>query len=402
MRRLAALAARHWRATLLVWLALVAISAVAAPDFTQVATYDDNAFLPTGADSIRGAELMREGWPDDNFTASAVLVFLREDGRIGRQDEDYARDLIAWLRSEQAPEGLGRTVTHLDDPDLADALTSRDGQAMLVIAGLDVPPFSPPGHEVVHGLRARIRETAPPEGLDVLVSGAAGIALDENVAIEASVARTELLTVILVVVLVLWVLRSPVAALVPLITVGGAYAVSLAVVGTLARLGMDVSYLFQMFAIVIVFGAGTDYALLILARYQEELVGRADAADTEGRSRKLATTMLVLAGVLASTAASTMVGFSAQIVAQFGLFRTMGPALAIAVFITLLAGLTLTPAIMRLFGRWLFWPGDLVTGRGVHGAHGSGRAVAEGEAVLDVEAVETVRREPGLEPGERA
>jgi RND superfamily putative drug exporter len=80
----------------------------------------------------------------------------------------------------------------------------------------------------------------------------------------------------------------------------------------------------------------------------------------------------VLAGVLASTAASTMVGFSAQVVAQFGLFRTMGPALAIAVFIKLLAGLTLTPSIMRLFGRWLFWPGDLVTGKGIHTGHASG------------------------------
>ena len=359
MRRLAASAARHWRVTLLVWLALAAVSVVAGPDFTEVATYDDNAFLPTGADSIRGAELMREGWPDDNFTASAVLVFLRDDGPLGDRDRAYARELVAWARSGDAPEGLGRVVTHLEEPELEGAQASRDEQAMIVVAGLEVPPFSPPGHEVVLGLRARIAREAPPDGLDVLVSGAAGIAYDEHTAIEASVARTELLTVILVVVLVLWVLRSPVAALVPLLTVGGAYAVALAVVGTLARLGMDVSYLFQMFAIVIVFGAGTDYALLILARYQEELAGRADAGDTEGRARKLATTMLVLAGVLASTAASTMVGFSAQVVAQFGLFRTMGPALAIAVFITLLAGLTLTPAIMRLFGRWLFWPGDL-------------------------------------------
>ena len=390
MSRLAAVAARHWRATLLVWLALVAVSVVAGPDFTEVATYDDNAFLPTGADSIRGADLMREGWPDDNFTASAVLAFIRDGGPLEERDRAYARELVAWARSGDAPEGLGRVVTHLEDVDLADALSSEDQQAMMVIAGLEVPPFSPPGHEVVRGVRERIAAEPPPEGLDVLVTGAAGLALDEHTAIEASVARTELLTVILVVVLVLWVLRSPVAALVPLITVGGAYAVALAVVGTLARLGMDVSYLFQMFAIVIVFGAGTDYALLILARYQEELAGRADAADTQGRARRLATTMLVLAGVLASTAASTMVGFSAQIVAQFGLFRTMGPALAIAVFITLLAGLTLTPAIMRLSGRWLFWPGDLVTGRGVHAGHGSGvsAAIGSGEAVVDVEPVE--------------
>ncbi|HWH33433.1 MAG TPA: MMPL family transporter [Egibacteraceae bacterium] len=372
MRRLAAVAARHWRATLLIWALLVAVSVAAAPDFTEVATYDDNAFLPTGADSVRGAELMRQGWPDDNFTSSAVIALLRDDGPLTQADRAVAGRLVEWLPSDAAPTGLGRTVTHLDEPDLEDSLTSKDGHAMLLVAGMEVPPFSPMGHEVVTELRRHIAETDRPEGLDVMVTGAAGIALDENAAIEASVKRTELLTVLLVVVLVLWVLRSPVAALVPLVTVAGAYAVALAVVGTLARLGMDVSYLFQMFAIVIVFGAGTDYALLILARYQEELADSPDAAEAEGRARRLAGTMVVLAGVLASTAASTMVGFSAQVVAQFGLFRTMGPALAIAVLITLLAGLTLTPAIMRLCGRWLFWPGGLVTGKGMRAGHGPG------------------------------
>jgi RND superfamily putative drug exporter len=372
VRRLSQFATRRWRLTLVVWLVAAAVSAVVAPDFADVATFDDNAFLPDGSASIRGQELAERGWPDDNFTRSAVVALIREEGELTRRDLEWAGDLAAWLESDEAPDTFGRIVTHLDDPELEDALVSEDRQAMLVIAGLDVTPFSPPGHDAVLALRERIDERPPPAGLDARVTGAGGIAVDESAAIEESVSRTEAITVVLVIVLVLWVLRSPVAALVPLVTVAGAYAVSLAVVGTLARLGMDVSYLYQMFSIVIVFGAGTDYALLVLARYQEEVLGQPSAAVAEGRTRRLAGTMAVLAGVLASTAASTMVGFSAQVVAQFGLFRTMGPALAIAVFITLLAGLTLTPSIMRLFGRWLFWPGDLVTGKGIHTGHASG------------------------------
>lgn len=379
MTRAVLLAVRHWRWTLGVWLVAVAVSAVFAPDFTQVATYDENAFLPSGAASLRGGALVRQGWPGDNFTRSGVVVLLREDGPLGSADNAYAADLAAWLRSDDAPDGLGRITSHLDEPELADALLSEDRHAMLLIAGFDVPPFSPLGHEVVRAMRGHIARTPPPDGLDALVTGAAGIALDEHDAIEASVARTELLTVALVVLLVLWVLRSPVAALVPLITVGAAYAVAMAVVGSLARLGMDVSYLFQMFAIVIIFGAGTDYALLILARYAEAPrgPGALDAAGPAGRERRLFATMAVLTGVLVSTAAATMVGFSSQVVAQFGLFRTMGPALAISVFVTLLAGITLTPAVMRLFGRRLFWPGDLVTGRGVRAGHGGVSPVAE-------------------------
>lgn len=388
MRAAVLLAVRYWRVTLVVWVAIVAVSVVVAPEFTEVATYDENAFLPSGASSLRGAALVREGWPGDNFTRSGVVVLIRDDGPLTRADTAYAVGLAEWLRSDEAPDGLGRITTHLDEPELTDALLSEDRHAMLLIAGFDVPPFSPPGHEVVRAMRDRIARTPPPRGLEAMVTGAAGIALDEHVAIEESVARTELLTVALVVLLVLWVLRSPVAALVPLITVGAAYAVAMAVVGSLARAGMDVSYLFQMFAIVIVFGAGTDYALLILARYAEpdttgpqgEIVDGPKAAGIARRERRLIGTMAVLTGVLASTAASTMVGFSAQVVAQFGLFRTMGPALAISVFITLVAGVTLTPAVMRLFGRWLFWPGDVDSGRGVHAAHGHARPVAALEA----------------------
>lgn len=368
MRRVVALATRHWRWTLVAWLLLVLVSGAFAPNFVDVATYDDNAFLPSGSMALEGAYLLEEGWPEDNFTSSGVVVLLRGDAPLGDSDRDYARQLVAWMRSDAAPEGLGRITTHLEKEELTDALTSDDGQAMLIIAGFDVTPFSPIGHEAVTAVRERIATQPPPDGLQAMFSGAAGIAYDENQAIEASVERTEVLTVLLVLVLVLWVLRSPVAALVPLVTVAAAYIVSLAVVGLLARYGMDVSYLFQVFAIVIVFGAGTDYALLILSRYSEELLllgdsdGTAVDADesvnTASRHRALIGTMAVLVGVLASTAASTMVGFSAQIVAQFGLFRTMGPALAIAVFITFIAGVTLTPAIMRLFGGWLFWPAD--------------------------------------------
>jgi RND superfamily putative drug exporter len=389
MRAAVLLAVRHWRITLVLWLVIVAVSVAVAPDFTEVATYDENAFLPSGAGSLRGAALVRDGWPGDNFTRSGVVVFIRDDGALTRADTAYAGALAEWLRSDEAPEGLGRITTHLDEPELEDALLSEDRHAMLLIAGFDVPPFSPPGHDVVRAIRGRIARTPPPDGLAAMVTGAAGIALDEHVAIEESVARTELLTVALVVLLVLWVLRSPVAALVPLITVGAAYAVAMVVVGSLARAGMDVSYLFQMFAIVIVFGAGTDYALLILARYaepagdagpQDAIPGDPRAAGVARRERRLFGTMAVLTGVLASTAASTMVGFSAQVVAQFGLFRTMGPALAISVFITLVAGVTLTPAVMRLFGRWLFWPGDVDSGRGVRTGHGPPRPVAALEA----------------------
>jgi putative drug exporter of the RND superfamily len=145
--------------------------------------------------------------------------------------------------------------------------------------------------------------------------------------------------------------------LVPLVTVGTAYVVALAVVALLAQGPLEVSYLFQTFGVVIIFGAGTDYSLLMMTRYAEDLGERSlPAVPPEVRGQTLLATLVVLGGALLSAAGSTIVGFSAQSVARFGLFRTMGPALAVSVAVTLLAGLTLTPALMRVFGRVLFWP----------------------------------------------
>jgi len=108
-----------------------------------------------------------------------------------------------------------------------------------------------------------------------------------------------------------------------------------------------------------VFGAGTDYCLFLLARHREELDGGTAAGlgpPRRLRAGALAVTVGVMVAVLGSSAATTMVGFSAQGVASFGLYRTMGPALAISIAVTVVTALTLAPALMRLLGRWLFWP----------------------------------------------
>jgi predicted RND superfamily exporter protein len=105
--------------------------------------------------------------------------------------------------------------------------------------------------------------------------------------------------------------------------------------------------------VLIVFGAGTDYCLFLVSRYREDLAAGESTGATVRRTSR------VIGPVLAASAATVIVGFLAQLSAQFGLFRTMGPALAIAVAIALLAGLTLTPALLRVAGRHVFWPTPL-------------------------------------------
>jgi putative drug exporter of the RND superfamily len=350
---------RAWWAVIAGWVALTAGLVLFAPAFEDVATYDDTAFLPETSPSVAGNRLVESGWPDDDLSSTITVVLERPDGPLTEADHQVLADLVDWARSDDAPAVLGPVTSHLTDPDLADTFVAADEQAVFFLIGLEVPAYTPPANAAVGAVRAHVASTELPDGTDAFVTGAAAVAADENVAIQSTLARTTWLSLVLVAGILLWVFRSPIAPLVPLTTVAVAFLVSRSVVTLLAQLGMDVSALYETFAIVIVFGAGTDYCLFLLARYREELDGGVAARLGPPRRLRvgaLSVTVGVMLAVLGSSAATTIVGFSAQGVAEFGLYRTMGPALAVSIAVTVITALTLTPALMRLAGRWLFWP----------------------------------------------
>ena len=153
----------------------------------------------------------------------------------------------------------------------------------------------------------------------------------------------------LVIGLLFFIYRAPLAILIPLITISLAFLVSRGILGYLAQFGWQVSSLLDSYMVVLVFGAGTDYSLFFISRFREELA-KHSAYEAAVRSVQRIGT------VIAASAITTMVGLSALGMARFGLVQTMGPGLALSVGITLLAGLTLTPALLSIFGRYLFWP----------------------------------------------
>ena len=346
--RLASFVGRHAKATILAWAVLAAFLAAVAPRFADVAVQDQSAFLGRGAPSLAAAERIKQLWPREEFNESAIVVLSRNN-RLTDRDRRYAQRLERWLNGPRAPENVSVTVSPFSRPQFRDILVSEDRRALLLVVGFATAPFEPATNEAV----ARIREhvgSSERRGLSVHVTGAAGIGADQDVALDQAVHRTTMITLVLVIVILLWVFRSPVAPLVPLATIGLAYLVANSVVALLAGAGLEVSSIVETFMVVFVFGAGTDYCLFILSRFREELERRREPRST------LVVTMAVVGAVIASSAATVIAAFGTQGIADFGLFRTTGPALAIATVVTLLAGETLTPAFLSLLGRRTFWP----------------------------------------------
>lgn len=349
LRWVARIVARGPWFVVLAWVAAAAVLALTAPRLREVAVQDNSAFLSEKEPSVLGAIELAEVWPEDDIGNTGALVFRREEG-LTRQDVEVIREVEAWLASPAAPDNVRSTQSPYSRPELTEALSSRDGKVVLLVIVFTTAPFAPETDRAVEAIREHVHGTVP-DDLTVHLTGNAGVATDQSIAINTAVERTTLITLVLIVLILLWVYRSPVTIFVPLLTVGVALGVSQGLIALFAERGFRVAGIVETFMVVIVFGAGTDYCLFIVSRYKEELGHR-----VEEKRRVLIGTMAVIGAVIASSAATVIVGFASQGVAEFGLYQTTGPAMAIAVVITLLAGLTLTPALLAGLGRWAFWP----------------------------------------------
>ncbi len=190
-----------------------------------------------------------------------------------------------------------------------------------------------------------------PAGLDITIAGTATFGRDMMRESQKSARATERWTVILVVLLLIIVYRAPLLALVPLATV----AVSTSLTIHLLAVGASRGWLslfngIETYVTVVVYGAGIDYGLFLMARYREELD---DGATLEEAVTK---TLQYVGPAIATSAGTSIFGIGMMVFAEFGKFRQAGVALTFGLTLCLLASVTLTPAILRLLGRWAFWP----------------------------------------------
>jgi RND superfamily putative drug exporter len=337
---------RYRVAMILFWVVLSIFMATFAPSLKEVGSLDVATFLPKGTESLQMRDLTDKYFPGTQAADSGMLVFHNPRG-LSEQDMAYARDIYDWLLSDTAPPGLQSVTAIVGQPQLQEMMLSPDDTTMLMQFGLAEIAFETGSMETVDAVRAHLDA---PSGLEVYVSGQAGIATDLFTALAISIDRTTWITVILIIVLLLLIYRSPVAALVPLITIAVAFIVARGALGYLAQGGLQLWSQVDAFLVVLVFGVGTDYCLFIVSRYREEL------SHNHDRFKANIITMTKIGAVIVASAVVVIVGLAGLGTGRLEMLKTMGPALGIAIFITMLAALTLVPALTSVFGKKLFWP----------------------------------------------
>jgi RND superfamily putative drug exporter len=321
---------------LALWVVVVVVAGPLAGKLTSVQKNDNEAWLPANAEATQVAELQKRFQSDEIIPA--VLVYERTSG-ITETD----RTKVAGDAREFA--GIEGVVGDVVGPVPAD-----DGQALQVIVPVRVDAD---GWEQIAAVVDELRTTAGEgaDGLTAHVAGPAGNAADSAEAFEG-IDGTLLYAAMAIVTLILLITyRSPVLWLLPLISAGAALASSQAVIYLLAKhAGLTVNAQSAGILTVLVFGAGTDYALLLVARYREEL------RRHEDRHEAMALALHRAGPAIIASAATVAAGMSCLMLAEMNSTKGLGPVAALGVAVGLLAMITLLPALLVVFGRWLFWP----------------------------------------------
>ena len=334
--RLAGVITGKWSAWLV--LVLTAIASAGALMFGGEArsSTDSTAALPSDAQSAQVAELQRR-LPSGQQNP-ALVVYSRDEAPLNPAD----REAIA---------AVGETFTQWAvNGQVSPPVFADDGSAALIAVPLPSDSGYERNGEVIDQLRAASRNDLP-DGLIAQVTGGAGFSADVAGSFAGANTRLLLVTVAVVAVLLIVTYRSPWLWLVPLTVVGTADLVSNSMIAVVSRaIDMNIDASTTGIVDVLVFGAGTNYALLLIARYREELRRNADRRQAMRRA-------LGSAGpAIAASAATVALSLLTLVAAVLANERAIGVAGAVGITVAALYGLVVLPAALTVCGRGLFWP----------------------------------------------
>jgi putative drug exporter of the RND superfamily len=338
------------------WIGIGIVLSIIAPNWDSHAQDDDIHFLPGRCDSVRGYQLLGKAFPQDVYASRAVIAFERAGKKLTEADYDLVDQIVDDLnefKKEQPKLQIGKIASH-NDPFVGKRLVSADEQCTLIQVSLATPFLAAQTQTTVDRVDTLVQgrlKKAPADAPSVLITGPAGIGRDLVHAGTSSLDVTTIATVILVVVILLLVYRSPVLALIPLGTIGISVWIALKILAMFTLIpGVYLVNVSKIFAVVLLYGAGTDYCLFLISRYREELVNGLARTDAISESVRR------VGGALAASAGTVICGLGLMGCAEFAKVRCAGPAIALSLGVALAAALTLTPALLHLFGAAVFWP----------------------------------------------
>ena len=343
--------------SIIAWLSIGGFSGAAFSKISTVQENDNSAFLPENAEStIAGKITVKFSDQSENLLPTLLLLVGDLNPATNPEAFSAANQYAATLGTKVLPES-GKPLSAYFVPGAPlQAIPSADGKAVLInvqldakIAGenIDKEPVLP---LLIDFIREDMEKSFGAT-LESHVTGPGGIFADLFGAFGSIDTKLLQTTLIVVAIILIVVYRSPILWIIPLFTAGTALGLATMVVYYLAKADViDLNGQTQGILDVLVLGAATDYALLLISRYREEL------HHHESRYESMKIALRGVVEPIVASGSTVIAGLMVLLLSDLSSNRGLGPVGSIGIASAMLAALTLLPALLIVFGRWIFWP----------------------------------------------
>ncbi len=322
---------------LVLWLVGTAVASRALPSLGSQVNNNNSAFLPASAPSNQAAQLAAPlTGPADQTLVQVVAV--SSTGALSVSDQSSLQTMADALRK----------VPTVDLVQFGGV--SPDGAAAQIVVLSSRSPNDIGGDKKLIASMDSVVAKDESATLQIHLAGSVATQVANNKQSQSEGKQTQTLSLLLIIILLLLIFRSLLAPLLTLFPAAVVLVLSQALIGGLGSVGLKISEITQLLLIVLVLGAGTDYGLFLVFRVREEMEA--------GRSAHEAVEVAVarVGESITGSASTVILALLSLSLANFGLYKDLGPPLAVGIAVMLLAGLTLLPALLAIFGRATFWP----------------------------------------------
>jgi len=331
---------------LVLWLVAAVGLFMAAPNMETLVRDKGQINVPDGYSSSNAIKMLNEmnqDKPAGSTEVSSVLVFHNAE-KLSSSDLEEVKRGIEQLKQGEAKYGITEVINHFDTKDLEKQLVDEDGKTVLALVNVSLKD------RTQAEARDALYEALSDVKVDHYYTGEWLISEDVIQSSQEGLKKTEYITVVFILGILFIVFRSLIAPFIPLLTVGLSYLVSQSIVAVLVdQFNFPLSNFTQIFMVAIMFGIGTDYCILLISRFKEEL------SHNDNRVEAILNTYRTAGRTVFFSGLAVLVGFTSIGFSTFSLYRS-AVAVAVGVAVLLIALLTLVPFFMAVLGPKIFWP----------------------------------------------
>lgn len=329
---------------LVAWIAILLIAIFSLPDVDALTRQHSEISLPEDVQSSIATNIESKWGHGQDNTYVVGVVFNKKHGKLTSSDKEKIDNTIRFLKDNKKELGIKSMMTPNDNYATKAQLISKDKTTEIVQLNIAND------HSTVSNVNKSLTKAVKTSGIRTYVTGVRILEDDFSASVQEGIKKTELITIFFIFIVLVIVFKSPIVPIISLLTVGVSFITSFSIVTNLVeKFNFPFSNFTQVFMVIVLFGIGTDYNILLYDKFKENLSkGMSNHDATNDALRKAGKTILY-------SGSSILIGFSALGLAKFSIYQSaVGVAVGVAVLLVVL--LTLNPFFMAVLGKKLFWP----------------------------------------------